>query len=478
MKQIARNIGYSFIAAWVYILFNGVLLFPAIEPTAFVSSTHIVSSLSTGLAGLVLALLSVKLFSLERHREIVYLAGIVGAAGTCCIALAGSGFLSAEWMSIGYLLVGIGMAGLKCAWQERLICQGRQATVFSLAVFTCLGAGLCLVISALPFEIALPIASVLPVLAAFFLLVKPVQQEDGAHGSRGVESMGSDDAPVITIGDSFLHAPVRLFAVIALMSFAYGSVRTLGILDGALVQFGNDFLLSVGCPVIATVSATLVVFYARKFDTAVVFYIALPIMAAVSLIPLAGNPVLGAAAHGIASFGFELILTLALFLIMDSVAAKRIHALFGVGLLWFSHMIGTALGQIVSESISDQTMITILTLVLLLFAALVVMGGAPRFTIAPSSSGERDPDRSGSAGRAGDGRLGSIALLAEKYGLSARETEILELWGTGHTSAFIEEKLFISKNTVKTHLSHIYAKVGVSSKEDLLQMVEGHDEDR
>ena len=189
MKQIARNIGYSFIAAWVYILFNGVLLFPAIEPTAFVSSTHIVSSLSTGLAGLVLALLSVKLFSLERHREIVYLAGIVGAAGT---------------------------------WQERLICQGRQATVFSLAVFTCLGAGLCLVISALPFEIALPIASVLPVLAAFFLLVKPVQQEDGAHGSRGVESMGSDDAPVITIGDSFLHAPVRLFAVIALMSFAYG----------------------------------------------------------------------------------------------------------------------------------------------------------------------------------------------------------------------------------------------------------------
>lgn len=475
MKQIIRNIGYSFIAAWVYILFNGVLLFPAIEPTAFVSGTHIVSSLSTGLTGLVLALLSVKLFSLDRHREIVYLAGIIGAAGTCCIALAGSGFLAAEWMPVGYLLVGIGMAGLKSAWQERLIYQGRRATVFSLAVFTCLGAGLCLAISALPFEIALPTASLLPVLAAFFLLLRPAQRGDGSPGSKSDGLKRADDMQVITLGDLFLHAPVRLFAVIALMSFAYGSVRTLGILDGALVQFGSDFLLSVGCPAVATVSATLVVFYARKFDTAIVFYIALPVMAAVSLIPLLGNSVLGAAAHGIASFGFELILTLALFLIMDSVAAKRIYALFGVGLLWFSHMIGTALGQIVSESISDLTTITILTLVLLLFSALIVMGGAPRFTIAPSSSGDRKFECSDPEDKASDERLGSIALLAKKYGLSARETEILELWGTGHTSAFIEEKLFISKNTVKTHLSHIYTKVGVSSKEDLLQMVERHD---
>lgn len=472
MKQSIHNIGYTFIAAWVYILFNGVLLVPAIDPTALVSSTHIISSLSTGFTGFALAVLSIKLVSLERHREIVYLAGVVGASGTSCIALSGSGFLASEWMMAGYLLVGIGMAGLKSAWQERLILQGRRQTVYSLSVFTCLGACLCLLINLLPFEIALPLAAVLPIAAAFFLLFKPLGGEE-----KTPEKATEADLPGcrLSLGESFLHAPMRLFAVVAIVSFAYGSVRTLGILDGVLVHMGNDFIMSVGCPMVATVAATLVVFFARKFDTAIVFYLALPIMAAVSLIPLAGDPLLGTIAHGIVSFGTELIMTLAIFLIMDCVKAKRIYALFGVGVLWFSHMIGTALGQIVAESVYDQTTMTIVILVLLLFAALIVLGGAPRFSVASfSPAGDKEKTKTVD-GPMRDDRLCRIDSLAERHGLSNRESEILELWGTGHTSGFIEQQLFISKNTVKTHLTHIYAKIGVSSKEDLLQMIENED---
>jgi DNA-binding NarL/FixJ family response regulator len=48
--------------------------------------------------------------------------------------------------------------------------------------------------------------------------------------------------------------------------------------------------------------------------------------------------------------------------------------------------------------------------------------------------------------------------------LSARELEILELVAAGHTNREAAARLFISEATVKTHLLHIYAKLGVSDR--------------
>lgn len=62
--------------------------------------------------------------------------------------------------------------------------------------------------------------------------------------------------------------------------------------------------------------------------------------------------------------------------------------------------------------------------------------------------------------------------IAETAKLSPRETEILTIWLAGHNASYIEETLHISRNTVKTHLKHIYQKTGVESKEDLLRLGE------
>ena len=62
--------------------------------------------------------------------------------------------------------------------------------------------------------------------------------------------------------------------------------------------------------------------------------------------------------------------------------------------------------------------------------------------------------------------------VAEEYGLSSRETEVMELLGRGRTGPAIAEELFISENTVRTHIKRIYAKVGVSKKQELLAVLE------
>ncbi len=55
-------------------------------------------------------------------------------------------------------------------------------------------------------------------------------------------------------------------------------------------------------------------------------------------------------------------------------------------------------------------------------------------------------------------------VRAPQVALSAREIEILELLAAGASNREISRTLFISEATVKTHLAHVYDKLGVESR--------------
>lgn len=61
--------------------------------------------------------------------------------------------------------------------------------------------------------------------------------------------------------------------------------------------------------------------------------------------------------------------------------------------------------------------------------------------------------------------------LAERFDLTDRERRIVTMIAAGKTRAFIAEALVISENTVKSHASHAYAKLGVHSKKELYALV-------
>jgi DNA-binding NarL/FixJ family response regulator len=58
----------------------------------------------------------------------------------------------------------------------------------------------------------------------------------------------------------------------------------------------------------------------------------------------------------------------------------------------------------------------------------------------------------------------------EDFALTKREIEILEYLSSGRTYPQIAEKLFISRDTVRNHVSKIYKKLMVKSKAEVIQM--------
>lgn len=65
-------------------------------------------------------------------------------------------------------------------------------------------------------------------------------------------------------------------------------------------------------------------------------------------------------------------------------------------------------------------------------------------------------------------------LIACEYDLTRREEEILQLLVRGRTAARIAETLCITTATTRTHLRNIYAKLGVHSQQDVLDMFEDY----
>jgi LuxR family maltose regulon positive regulatory protein len=72
----------------------------------------------------------------------------------------------------------------------------------------------------------------------------------------------------------------------------------------------------------------------------------------------------------------------------------------------------------------------------------------------------------------GDAGAGPRPSAAEEWDLTDRESEVLALLAKGRTNAEMAKALFVSVNTVKTHLKNIFAKLDVGTRTEAVQMAE------
>lgn len=115
------------------------------------------------------------------------------------------------------------------------------------------------------------------------------------------------------------------------------------------------------------------------------------------------------------------------------------------------------------------------------YAAVVCVMRVSRNAAPRHDEGEgKGPGKLGDAISAQDARERLQSLIgercgdmAEQYGLSPREREVFELMARGLTRSDIQDELVLSPNTVKTHVAHIYAKLGVHDRQEMLALMLG-----
>jgi DNA-binding CsgD family transcriptional regulator len=71
--------------------------------------------------------------------------------------------------------------------------------------------------------------------------------------------------------------------------------------------------------------------------------------------------------------------------------------------------------------------------------------------------------------------LGTIGGRTREEGLTAAERRVADLVAAGRTNREVATELFLGERTVASHLTHIYAKLGVRSRTELARRLPAHE---
>gem|GEM_PF-1263511 len=136
-----------------------------------------------------------------------------------------------------------------------------------------------------------------------------------------------------------------------------------------------------------------------------------------------------------------------------------------------SILLGTAYGNIVS-ALTDSPGQILWPIICLYFAVIVFSLGYSTWQHGNAAQSVDDPVTVPDPQVMDEYWEQRIGRIAAEKGLTKRETELFEYMSRGYGSSFIADALFISHNTARTHIRNIYRKLGVSSREELLQMID------
>lgn len=87
-----------------------------------------------------------------------------------------------------------------------------------------------------------------------------------------------------------------------------------------------------------------------------------------------------------------------------------------------------------------------------------------------NASGEEPAPEAGAAAPAPNQLDENCARLSDEFGLTTREREVFVLLAHGRNGRYIMDHLVISRNTAKSHIKHIYSKLGVHSHQELIDL--------
>ena len=418
---------------------------------------------------------------------------------------------------LGALLTGVGSGFMWVMWGE-YYAKVSQADVELLApVSAIVAAVLVLVVSSMSGWVSVVLVTSFPLLSGLSLALswRDVQAHDASAEHHGLE----EQQAFRNAYDRAKDSPLKALASMGRIGLGILVACLFVCLEGTFWEAPARSMLPFQLVLLASIVLMAVVAVAstmgpRRVSLSFLYRWMCPLLVVgFAALILFGNDLGGYLAYGVAlaaRFGFCLITQMffARFAAMGKATAVQS---FGLGWI-FVHLgdflgilLYVAVGSWLGAGLLTTAQVAALSITVLVVVTMFVLNDERGFSLdsaaqavasstggdacrpdgatatAPDTLGEpvagpgATAPTAGGAGMPADTSTDQLGLrirsLACEYELTPREVEVFDLLARGRSIPYVRDALFISKETAATHAKHVYAKLGVHSRQELIDLV-------
>ena len=456
-------LGFSIYWTWLlFVLLTG--FFSSAQSSPVFDSAWFWSTLGHIATLAMLGALSKQYSPYSNNRAILFGSPLVSMLGFAMILYAnvlGSGLNGA--LIFGAITVGVGTSGqlvCSCELYSSLYSNNKKRLILSIGVIV--SEIVFLALAVLPRPAMVASLFVLPLLSALCVHLGLKKSTIEPHRESSDEGR--------------LSLRFALFCLVYSIPLGFFQVRFL---------FGsNDTVLSWITTIAFSFAFLLVIvaidgYMASKRDTSLIPKTVIPFaIGGLLLIATFGDE--RAAVSGILVYSAQQLLTILLYSEFAKIAHNgrtspaKIFAL-GVCLTDGGFILGMLVGEISITFLGSFYLELTLGVVYI-----VALAGFLLLSRFPSESISNEDDTSGRANAKAPSSLSTamqskIDRAVAEYSLTVRETEMLSYILRGKSVPAIASETYLSRNTVKTHIVHIYQKINVHSRDELIAFIENLD---
>lgn len=419
-----------------------------IETDAFVRSVDPLFGGTWVLFWLVVGWFAPKLRPLRTSRALLVGLPLLQFAGTVALIVSNRGETidHAGWI-VGLVLSAMGSAGVALLWGELFSSASRERAASSIVASFALAAFFSYLVMNLRASVALVMTALLPLFSGAILWLTP-EVWNAAPPQREMPGRPS-------ILYKWLLWAVAIGA-------AFGLSNGITQADVSSLYY-SYYLVSGGA--IALVVLLLDRFLPKSLEYAAVYRVVGPLMVAGLLLLSLPSRYLSVAQIAIAA-SWVLVRMLTWIVLSDLTPRLRMPAArtfaWTLAALSIGRQIGWTISSGAGQSPNKVSFIVAGAVLLVVLTASLLVKERDMAAIFGKSSArdENSPDVWSD----------TSSTIAEEFGLSPKQEEVVRLLLQGYDNAYIQQSLYIAGSTLKAHLRDIYAKVGVHSRQELLAL--------
>lgn len=481
-------IGFGACWAWVHIgFFSPVLLG---DQTADGTLAWLVNLVANGIT-MVAAGLAARNAYLSGSRAMGAAACGLVLFGTFATALLKRAVPQTLWLALGPVATGVGTALLLLLWAEAY----RDISLYRAKKYTLPGAMaggalIYLLVVALTETAAVVACAMLPVLS---VVCQKITYHPGSVCEDGMVPHPADEEPS-GAPTAQRRALLRFVLIISVYCLPSGFISGTDVFTGAGAG-RTGALMFGGIAVLLIAVVVLSVLFIKPGGGDFAYRMIVPLMAGgLLLMPfVTGN---ASAVANVAIMGGYIILEMFVWSTLQEIARTGHRSpafVFGIGKSGMN--LGLFIGCMLGMFASRQSTVPVLGISILIVYVFILLGALSpnkqRAALLPpvhpsddvafgaavgllgSAPSAMKPSAQASQPSVDELRAKRCRELAERYELSAREEDVLGMLSYGRSLDVIASTLGIAPSTVRSHRDHIYRKLGIHNRQELLDIVDG-----